>query len=152
MLTFSHKHIKIKKIYNVEWLMQNTYWILAEDLRKPKRARNPSYNWVEQKRERERERGRERKRKKGIRTGSVLLRGSCERGKESIPVSFPWRSDGWRDKLKSSQKSTAAGQRREKERVVETIGTTAWDTTSWDTWAGTGCWDSGFRGLFQGED
>ena len=56
--------------------------MLAEDPRLPKRARNP-LNWVEQK-EKKRKRKRE-ERKKGIRTGPALLRGSRERGKESVP-------------------------------------------------------------------
>ena len=38
--------------------------MLAEDLRPPKRARNPVHNWEEQKEKREREREGERSRKK----------------------------------------------------------------------------------------
>ena len=64
VLTFSHKHIK--KNLHVEQFIQNIYWTLAEDLKPSKRARNPSHNWVEQKKkEREKE------------AELALLRGSC---------------------------------------------------------------------------
>ena len=51
--------------------------MLAEDLKSPKRARNPPHNWVEQKGRKERE--------KGLRMGLALPRGSCEKGKEPTP-------------------------------------------------------------------
>ena len=49
--------------------------MLAEELKPPKRARNPQHNWVKQKKKKERE-------KKIIRTGLAFLRGKCEREKE----------------------------------------------------------------------
>ena len=45
----------------------------AEDLKLPKRERNPPHNWVEQKLKKEREK---RDREKGIRMGPALRRGS----------------------------------------------------------------------------
>jgi len=51
---------------------------MAEDLKPPKRAKNPSRNWVEQKEK-------QKERERGIRMGLGLLRGRCERGKEPIP-------------------------------------------------------------------
>ena len=48
----------------------------GEDLKPPKRARNPPHNWVEHK---------EKKRERGIRMGAALLRGNCEREKEPTP-------------------------------------------------------------------
>ena len=73
---------KTKNHLHVEWFAKNIYicGLLAEDINSPKRAGNPPHNWVEQKGKRERE-----KRKRGIRTGQACLRGSCERGKESVP-------------------------------------------------------------------
>ena len=78
--------------------------MLAEDLKPPKRARNPPHNWVEQKEKKKRER-------KGIKMGPALLRGSCERGRR-------WGDHlRWRD-LKASEKRATAGMRREKQREV----------------------------------
>ena len=42
----------------MEWFTQNICWMLEEELKHPKRSRNPQHNWVEQKkREREKESG-----------------------------------------------------------------------------------------------
>ena len=57
--------------------------MLAEDLKPPRRARNPPHNWVEQKGKREKKK--RKKKKKRIRTRPALLRGDYERGKESTP-------------------------------------------------------------------
>ena len=54
------KKTKKKKILlHVEKFTQNIS-TLAEDLKPPKRARNPPHNWVKQKGEKKRERERER--------------------------------------------------------------------------------------------
>ena len=45
-----------------------------------KKGKKHPHNWIEKRKKGEREK---RKKKKGIRTGPALLRGSCERGKES---------------------------------------------------------------------
>ena len=47
LLTFSHKYIKNKQTnknlqLHVEQLAQNIDWMLMEDLKPPKRARNPN--------------------------------------------------------------------------------------------------------------
>jgi len=49
---------------------------MPAELKPPKKARNSPHNWVEQK---------EKKREKREKKGPALLRGSCERGKESAP-------------------------------------------------------------------
>lgn len=52
--------------------------MLAEEIKPPKRSRNPPDNWVEQKKKKkERE-------KKGIRMGLAFLRGSCCRGTHTL--------------------------------------------------------------------
>ena len=56
LLPQTHQKKKKKPIYHVEQFSQNIYWMLAEDLKPPKRARNVPYNWIEQKGEKERER------------------------------------------------------------------------------------------------
>lgn len=42
-LTFSQKHIK--KINHVESFTKNIYGLLTEDLKPPKKTRNPPHNW-----------------------------------------------------------------------------------------------------------
>ena len=51
--------------------------MMAEELKSPKRARNPGHNWVEQKKKEKRERETD-----GIRTGIAFMRRSYEREKE----------------------------------------------------------------------
>ena len=51
-LTFSHKHIKKTQLH-VKRLTQSINWMLAEEMKPPKRARNSWHNWVEQKKKRE---------------------------------------------------------------------------------------------------
>ena len=53
--------------------------MLAEDLKPPKRSRNPPNNYREHKGEKRERRGGKKKR---IRMGPALLRGRYERGKE----------------------------------------------------------------------
>ena len=71
-------HQKKKKSLPAERFAQNIYWMLAADLKPPKKVRNPPHNWADQK-----EKKKKREREKGISMGLALLRGSCEREKES---------------------------------------------------------------------
>ena len=53
------QHIK-KTLLHVKWITQNINWMLAEELKTPKRARNSWHKWVDQKKktkEREKETG-----------------------------------------------------------------------------------------------
>ena len=67
----------LKKNLRVEWFAQKIYWMLSEDIKPPKKARNSPHNWVEQK-------GKRRERE-GIKTGIALLRQSFKRRKEPTP-------------------------------------------------------------------
>ena len=53
-LAFSHKHIQ-KTHLHVKQLAQNIPWMLAEELKPPKRAKNSWHNWVEQNKKKEKE-------------------------------------------------------------------------------------------------
>ena len=60
-------HLKKNHLYVEQQFSENIYWTLAENLKFPKRARNPPHNWVDKtkkKRAREREREREARKKK----------------------------------------------------------------------------------------
>ena len=117
-----------------------------------KKGHKPPHNWVEQ-----RWGGGGAEKKKRIRTGSVLLKGSCEREKESIQWEPP---KGQGDKpwlggnFEVSEQSTEAGLRKTKQRkrVIEMISTITHHTTAWDTQTGAGCWGLGFRGQSPGEN
>ena len=70
----------------------------GRDVKSPKRARNPPHNLVEQK-----------KKEKRVRTGAVLLRVSCEIGKEPTPWNHLTDCE-----IKATEKSIAAGLGRAK--------------------------------------
>ena len=134
------KHIKQTHLH-VEWLAQNTYWMLAEDLKPPKRTKNPPHNRVQQ------------KEKKGIGTEPALLIVSCETEKDSAP----WKATNWqgnqlgqRSKLKASEKSTSAGWRREKQRETHRQFVSWLGHAGRDNLADAGCWDSAFWCQFWG--
>ena len=86
--TFSHKHVKKPHLHG-EWVAQNICWMLAEDLKPPKRSRNPLHTWLEQKEKKE-ERERERK------DQHSWERESHERRKEPNP----WDGSWWGDLLR----------------------------------------------------
>ena len=78
VLTFFHKHIqKKKKNYTKSNLYRTSteHWQNTSDLQKGQETLHITRQNKRKKRE---------KRKKETRAGSVLLRGSCERGKESV--------------------------------------------------------------------
>ena len=137
LLPQTHTH---KNYPHVEQFAQNMYWKLAEELKPPKRAGNPLYNWVEQKGKRERE--------KGIRTEPVFLRGSCERGKEPIPWEATYlvvRSAKTEGPQSLREKHSSWTEKGKGERATQTISTTSWDTTAWDSHKGARHWDSGLE-------
>ena len=55
---------------------------MEEDFKFQKGARDPSHNWIEQKKKKDRER---RRKKNGIRMGPAHLRGAVKEEKESTP-------------------------------------------------------------------
>ena len=79
MLTLSHKHIKKTHLY-IKQLSQDINWILAEELKPPKRARNSWPNWVEQK-EKKREGEKESRWDKPSQEGAVKEKGNQNPGK-----------------------------------------------------------------------
>ena len=95
----THKHVK--------QFAQNINWMLAEELKPPKRARNSWHNWVEQKKNRERER-------KGIRMDKHSREEAVKEKGNSHPRKPPPKQrkyqPSWRD-LQDAKESTAAGLR-----------------------------------------
>ena len=97
-----------KSTLHVKQLTQNLNWMLAEELKPPKRARNSWHNWAEQKKKRER---------KGNQDGLAFPRGSCKGEKE--PTS--WEATNWRKdqpsrrNLQVTKESAAAGLRTAKQ-------------------------------------
>ena len=144
VLTFSHRYIK--KIHlHVKRLTQNINWILVEELKPTKRARNFWHNWVEQKKKRERNQDgtgipeRELWRRKGTHIlGSHLTDGKISqvRGTSKLPRKV--QQLDW--------------ELQSRVRAAQIIWTTSQDTTAWDARAGAGHWDLGSRGQSQGED
>ena len=107
-------------------LISSECWKIS-DFQKGRKKRNLPHDWVEQK-GKEREVG-----KKEFRTRPTLLRSICIRGKESAPWEAPdWQGNqlGWRRCLKASEKSTATGLRKEKQRAAQMISATAQHTTA----------------------
>lgn len=134
----------LKNHLHIERLPQNIYWMQAEDHKPPKRARNHSHNWVEQKEKRE------RRRNKGIRMGPVILRGNCEKGKEPAPWEarvLEGEPQNLRKKCSSQTEEGKAEWEPHRPLVPPPL-----DTTDWDIQAGAGCCNSGFGGQFQRED
>ena len=83
--------------------------MLAEELKHPKRARNPPHNWLDQKKKK-------REREKRNQDGTSTLRGSCDKERNPQPEKPPnWQGDQSRRRNgKVTEKSTAAGLRRAK--------------------------------------
>ena len=145
VLTFSHKHIK-KTHLHVKRLTQNINWIVEEELKPLKRARNSWHNWVEQKKKREK-RNQNRttipKRELWRRKGTHILGRHLTDGKISW-VGGTSKSPGKVKQLDWEQQNRV--------RAAQIIWTTGLDTTAWDAQVGAGHWDSGSRGQFWGED
>ena len=99
------KHTHEKKNLRVERFAQNIYWMLAEDLKPPERARNPPYNWVEQM---------EGKKESGWESHSWEGPVKEERNTH-LRKSPNWQGDRRRPRdLKVAEKSAAAGLRKAK--------------------------------------
>ena len=97
---------------HAERFTQNTYWMLAEDLKLPKRGRNPPHIWVEQK----------EKKIKWERKESDQDQHSCEGAEKEERNPHHGKPPNWwgdhprqRD-IKATEKSAVAGLRRAKQR------------------------------------
>ena len=137
---------KKKTHLHVKWLTKNIKWMLAEELKPPKRVINSWHNWVEQKKKSERKNQegtsipeREVWRWKGTHLlGSHLIDGKISWVKGTSKVLIKVQQLGW--------------EQQRRMRTAKIIWTIALDTTAWEDWAGAGHWDSGTGGWSQGED
>lgn len=147
----SEKHSK-KNYLHVEWFTQTIYWTLAEGVKPPKSARNPSHNWVEQ----QQKRAGKRREKKGIRTWPALLRGAVKEEKKPHPgrpsnwlgrsAKMAW-SQSLLEKCSSWNEEGKAKRELYKQSVPPPLDTIAWDALAGPVW-----WDSGSRDQFWRED
>ena len=139
--THQKTHLHVKR------LTQNINWMLAEELKPPKRARNSWHNWVEHKKKREKRNQdrtstpeRELWRRKGTRIlGSHLTDGKISQVRGTSKTlsrkvqQWVWE---WKSRVRDAQ-------------ILWTTGT---DTAAWDAWVGAGRWDLGSGGQSRGED
>ena len=121
----THRHVK--------WLTQDINWILAEELKPPKRVRNSWQRKEKEQKKKERER-------KGIRMGQAFPRGSCEgeRQPHNLGSHLTYgkisRVGGISKMLRKVQQQV--WELKSSVREVQIIWTTDADTTGWDAWGG----------------
>ena len=120
MLTLSHKNKKKKKTHlHLKGFTQDINWMLAENLKPPKRARNSWHNQVEQKKkEREKESGQD----------SLSWEGAGKEKGNPHPEKQPNKQKdqlSQRD-LQDTEESTAAGLRTEKQSERSTDHLNCW--------------------------
>ena len=146
----------------VEWLAQNIYWMLAEDLKPPKRGRNPPHNWGAEKGGGKRRGKREEEKKSGLRMELAFLKGSCTvwdqhswEGavkKEKEPT--PWEAmvlEAEPQSLREKCSSWIEEGKAERDLPRPSVPLPS-DNTVWDTQARAGQWGTGFRGQFWEKD
>ena len=112
-LTFSHKHTK-KTLSTLEWFVQNIYWMLAEDLKPLKMARNPPHYWVKQN-----EKEKERRKKMESVWDQYSWEGAVRKERNHYLGRPPnWQGDQprWRGNLEASEKNSAARLMRAQQR------------------------------------
>ena len=103
--------IKRTRLY-VEQFAQNLYWMLAEDLRPPERARNPPHIRVEQKKKREKRKKKESGWEQNSGEGAMKGKGTCTVGGHLTDRV----TAGWRGSHEALEKRAAARLRRAKQR------------------------------------
>ena len=131
--------LKKKNHLHVERFTQKIYWVLAEELKPPQRARNPPHNWIEQKKKGERE-GEKRHQDE---TSILETEPRKRKGTHSLGSYLANRDQPRRRDHKIAEKSAAAGLRRAKQNESHTdhlyhrLG-----HHSLRPLVGVGCWDS----------